>query len=225
MNFIDRIKKEMSEGIVRAILEDAGYRVIDSGIEKVLREISCMPKETYIKLGFPEAIRLLPDLTVMDKDQTFKVLVDVKYRKEWDFKLLDDVYEQVKLYSSLTLVVINACPPRLKEDQKLYPSGHIRCIDLTINDRGDYMVKITHPDKSEEWVKVETVKKWPSFWWSTQAMSNKFKAIPEKDNESSLRAAIDAISGIIKEKESAELSLSTSGRTTVPLTDWPPTID
>lgn len=32
----------MTEGIVKAILEDAGYRVIDSGIEKVLREVSCM---------------------------------------------------------------------------------------------------------------------------------------------------------------------------------------
>nr|WP_279196851.1 hypothetical protein [Ralstonia mannitolilytica] len=35
MDFENRIKKEMTEGIVKAILEDAGYRVIDSGIEKV----------------------------------------------------------------------------------------------------------------------------------------------------------------------------------------------
>ncbi|MBU9391491.1 hypothetical protein KTE71_28780, partial [Burkholderia multivorans] len=42
MSFTSRIKKEMTEGIVRAILEDAQYRVIDSGIEKVLRELSCL---------------------------------------------------------------------------------------------------------------------------------------------------------------------------------------
>lgn len=47
MSFTSRIKKEMTEGIVRAILEDAQYRVIDSGIEKVLRELSCLTSAEY----------------------------------------------------------------------------------------------------------------------------------------------------------------------------------
>ncbi|WP_104565282.1 hypothetical protein [Ralstonia mannitolilytica] len=50
MDFENRIKKEMTEGIVKAILEDAGYRVIDSGIEKIIRELSCMSSFEYAKL-------------------------------------------------------------------------------------------------------------------------------------------------------------------------------
>jgi len=56
MSFANRIKKEMTEGIVRALLEDAQYRVIDSGIEKVLRELSCLSAMEYKALGYPDAM-------------------------------------------------------------------------------------------------------------------------------------------------------------------------
>ncbi|CAJ0736137.1 hypothetical protein [Ralstonia mannitolilytica] len=59
MDFENRIKKEMTEGIVKAILEDAGYRVIDSGIEKVIRELSCMSSFEYAKLAYPDAMSRL----------------------------------------------------------------------------------------------------------------------------------------------------------------------
>ncbi|QSB45842.1 hypothetical protein IDJ81_07110 [Tsuneonella flava] len=36
MNFASRLKKEMSEGIVRAVLEHACCRVTDFGIEKAV---------------------------------------------------------------------------------------------------------------------------------------------------------------------------------------------
>lgn len=78
MEFINRIKKEMSEGIVKAILENYNYRVIDTGIEKVIREVSFLPIEAYNALGFPDALRKLPDFVVMDSEQKLKLLVDVK---------------------------------------------------------------------------------------------------------------------------------------------------
>jgi hypothetical protein len=37
MEFENRIKKGMTEGIVRALLDDAGYRVIEHGVEKTAR--------------------------------------------------------------------------------------------------------------------------------------------------------------------------------------------
>lgn len=88
IKFSDRIKKEMTEGIVRAILEDAHYRVIDSGIEKVLRELSCLSAVEYKKLGYPDAMSNLPDFTVMNRDQTTKQLVEVKYRSNWSKKII-----------------------------------------------------------------------------------------------------------------------------------------
>jgi hypothetical protein len=63
MSFPSRIKKAMTEGIVRATLEDAHYRVIDSGIEKVLRELSCLNSVEYAALGYPDAMSHLPDFT------------------------------------------------------------------------------------------------------------------------------------------------------------------
>lgn len=56
MEFQNRIKKELSEGIVKSILDDAGYRIIPPGIEN-----------------------LLPDLTVMDREQSARHLVKAKW--------------------------------------------------------------------------------------------------------------------------------------------------
>jgi len=39
MIFENRIKKEISEGLVRAVLVDAKYRVISAGIENIIREV------------------------------------------------------------------------------------------------------------------------------------------------------------------------------------------
>lgn len=134
MEFLDRIKKEMSEGIVKAILEHHGYRVIDAGIEKVLREVSCLPAELYLALGFPDALRRLPDFVVMDKDQTTKTLVDVKYRAQWDNSLLFDpkVRAQLALFREVVLVVVNGDPPAPSNKDKAHdPSAaYLRCVRL-----------------------------------------------------------------------------------------------
>ncbi|KVG66125.1 hypothetical protein [Burkholderia pseudomultivorans] len=97
MDFENRIKKEMTEGIVKAILEDAGYRVIDSGIEKIIRELSCLPSFEYAKLAYPDAMSRLPDFTVMTKDQDEKYSVQLKYEDDrvWRhyWKAVDDLKE------------------------------------------------------------------------------------------------------------------------------------
>jgi hypothetical protein len=45
MDFSNRLKKEMSEGIVRAVLEDAGYLVTDFGIEKLIPGLNRRPAQ------------------------------------------------------------------------------------------------------------------------------------------------------------------------------------
>ncbi|MEE7546891.1 hypothetical protein HF319_07505 [Xanthomonas sp. Kuri4-1] len=61
MDFRNRIKKEITEGIVRAVLDDAGYRVIGCGIENVLRELSCLSALEYAGLDYPKAMRGILD--------------------------------------------------------------------------------------------------------------------------------------------------------------------
>ena len=51
MEFENRIKKEMTEGIVRALLDDAGYRAIEYGVEKTAREVTPMTREEYLRLS------------------------------------------------------------------------------------------------------------------------------------------------------------------------------
>jgi hypothetical protein len=70
VDFLNRLKKEMTEGIVRAILDDAGYRAVGIGIEQVLREVRCLSATEYARLAMPGALRKLPDLVVMNRDQT-----------------------------------------------------------------------------------------------------------------------------------------------------------
>ena len=98
MKFQSRIKKELTEGIVRAILDDAGYRVIDSGIENLLRELECLTALEYAGLDYPKAMRALPDLVVMNREQTAKYLVEIKYRTGWSLTVFDDIKEQVDIF-------------------------------------------------------------------------------------------------------------------------------
>jgi hypothetical protein len=50
MDFGSRIKKKWLKVSVRALLEDAGYRVIETGIENMCREAAPMDKVSHLKL-------------------------------------------------------------------------------------------------------------------------------------------------------------------------------
>src|SRR3989304_2978178 len=60
MDFENRLKRELSQGVFKCLLEDCGYRVIPLGIEAVIREIACLNKEAYKNLDFSDAVRFLP---------------------------------------------------------------------------------------------------------------------------------------------------------------------
>jgi len=88
----------MTEGIIRAILVDAGYRVIGLGIENVIRETECLTALEYAGLDFPKAMRSLPDLLVMNREQNEKFLVEVKFRSCWNCEIFEEISEQVHLF-------------------------------------------------------------------------------------------------------------------------------
>lgn len=197
MEFLDRIKKEMSEGIVKAILEHHGYRVIDTGIEKVIREVSCLPQDLYLTLGFPEALRRLPDFVVMNVDQTHKILVDVKYRSSWSNDLLFDerTLAQLEYFKNITLIVINSIPPDPKTMKEHKPTGaYIRCVQLKhelgknfVNWRNNY----------NGWVEIDKNKLEKFQWFSTHYLWEVFKNIPSTDEGDIIKSSVMALSGII----------------------------
>ena len=198
MDFENRIKKEMSEGIVRAILEDAGYRVIDSGIEKVVRELACLSGLDYANLGYPDAMAHLPDFTVMDREQTTKFLVEVKYRSQWGMDLFEEIRPQVEIFGELVLVSINANPPN--ERGLRYPSTFLRCCRVRYKD-GCYAVQLKFQDDSgwrHYWKSVVDIKmEYP--WWAMSQLDKVFTQLASDDLDSrkSLDTAINALSGIL----------------------------
>ncbi|SOT40443.1 hypothetical protein [Burkholderia cenocepacia] len=199
MDFENRIKKEMTEGIVKAILEDAGYRVIDSGIEKIIRELSCMSSFEYAKLAYPDAMSRLPDFTVMTKDQDDKFLVEVKYRSKWGKDLFEEIRPQVEIFGELVLVSINADPPNHKG--LYYPSTYLRCCRVRYQDE-KYSVQLKYEDDQvwrHYWKAVDELKE-DSLWWAMSQLDKVFPLLKDRklDAQNSLDSAIKALSGILK---------------------------
>lgn len=194
MDFSSRIKKEITEGIARAILEDVGYRVIDSGIEKVVRELSCLSAIEYKTLGYPDAMSHLPDFTVMNREQDEKFLVEVKYRKNWGKEVLEEVREQVKLFGEITLISVNASAddPKCKD----LPSRFIRCCGLKF-DGDNYMVEQRQQNKSREWNQIENIGNGSGLWWSMTPLHEKFTKLNESRHTEILFSAVKALSGIL----------------------------
>lgn len=196
MSFASRIKKEMTEGIVRAIFENAQFRVIESGIEKVFRELAHMSEEDYMKLSYPDAMRLAPDLTIMNSEQTEKHLVEVKYRRVWNKDLLLSVQDQVKLFKNIVLVSINANPPN-KYD-RYYSATYLRgCRMKYEND--DIWVELRRGGK-RPWKKLNQIEDdVDSLWWAMSPLEEIFPVLSNKDDktEKILDDAIKALEGIL----------------------------
>ena len=203
MSFSNRIKKEMTEGIVRAILEDAQYRVIDSGIEKVLRELSCLSGAEYAALGYPDAMSRLPDFTVMDRAQSSKQLVEVKYRTTWDKSLFDEVQEQVRIFGEIVLVSVNANAP--DPNGLNYPSRFLRCCRLKM-DGGVYKVELNTKIQgtnnfSTSWQSVQSLKNTESWlWWAMRPLHEVFVQLKEESNKDTLTLAVKALKGILDQE-------------------------
>lgn len=201
MKFENRIKKEMTEGIVRAILEDAGYRVVDLGIEKILREVSILTSEEYAKLCFPDAIRCLPDLSVMNREQDQKFLIEIKYRSEWDGRLIVKLEEQVKMFGELVLVSINSTAANPKNFTNA-PSRYLRCCLLRHGSQGYQMQvridKIHNTKEKTEWFQVSEISEDKNLWWKMSPLQDVFAQIKVNDNDNALIAAIEALGGVLK---------------------------
>jgi hypothetical protein len=195
MTFANRIKKEMTEGIVRALLEDAQYRVIDSGIEKVLRELSCLSAMEYKALGYPDAMSRLPDFTVMNREQTTKQLVEVKYRTTWSEDLFEEVKDQVKIFGELVLVSINV---KAEDPKKLNgPSRYMRCCRLKF-DGDTYLVQYRNNLGELVWKPVDSIKNSAQWlWWSMLKLPEMFPQLKEEQNKDTLLQAVSALAGIL----------------------------
>ena len=193
MDFQNRIKKELTEGIVRAILTDAGYRVIDLGIENVVREMECLTALEYAGLDFPKAMKSLPDLLVMNKEQSEKYLVEIKYRSVWSSDIFDEIEDQVKLFTQLILVYLNSTPPL--NGKKSTAGSYLRCCSVRSNNG---IIEVNCDIFGiPTWFPRAKIGNHPGFWWSLKPMQEVFKKINEVKEEKTLMLAVKALKGIL----------------------------
>jgi hypothetical protein len=197
VDFLNRLKKEMTEGIVRAILDDAGYRAVGIGIEQVLREIRCLSAAEYGRLEMPGALRRLPDLTVMNREQTEVFLVEVKYRGDWNKSVFYELQDQVAEFGNMIVVSINANPPNPKAMQGL-PSRHLRCCRVR-KGWAQMQVELGKRDSDGggcEWVDLDAVAD-EHLWWKMSRLQDVFAQVQERRDDQTLNSAIDALGGIV----------------------------
>lgn len=191
MEFSNRLKKELTEGIVRSLLVDAGYRVIDFGIESTIREIESMKLEEYLRLSLPRNLRIMPDLVVMDRDQTMSFMVEVKYRNGWKIDLFEEIEEQVKTWGRIYLIYVNGAPPEDKKGLQS-PSRNIRCCELTHHES---VYCFTGLDG--KLIPIDCLRADENQWWGMNLLQNLFPLFHEKNREQTIHHAVSTIRHIL----------------------------
>jgi hypothetical protein len=92
MAFTNIVKAQITQGLLKTLLERAGYRVTRLGVEELFAEITHLDKAQYDDLDLPPGLRYLPDLLVADRELNQAFLVEVKFRKEFNEDVLNSLY-------------------------------------------------------------------------------------------------------------------------------------
>jgi hypothetical protein len=82
VEFHRRIKGILTQGLVQALLEDAGYQVRPLGVEEQFSDLKDASPKLYRSIF--KGLRSAPDFLVLDSRNEQSWLVEVKYRKRWD---------------------------------------------------------------------------------------------------------------------------------------------
>ena len=93
-SYPNMLKGNITQTILKTLLEDVGYTVVPFGIEEVFREIKDMPFEQ--KHYIPTTLWKMPDFIVLDKEQKEVFMVEVKYRQCFDSKTFKDLETSLK---------------------------------------------------------------------------------------------------------------------------------
>jgi hypothetical protein len=202
MDFENRLKRELSQGVFKCLLEDCGYRVVPLGIEAVIREIAHLDKEVYKNLDFSDAIRFLPDFCILDQNQKYKFIVEVKYRWDWDGNILKEVFNQVKMFKDIILVVFIGNPPDRYTKQPS-PSTYVRCCKMYMSEQNQVCaeVKESKGGATIKTIFVEEEDLSELNGWNLRILQNYFSDLKNSKEEEPLVKAIKSIQGILKYKD------------------------
>jgi len=95
LGFAETIKSQVTQSLLMAMLENAGYLVSRLGVEERLAEVKYLSKPEYDRLALPQQLRLLPDLLVAAPDLSAAHLVEVKYRRQLEPRTIRQLVERL----------------------------------------------------------------------------------------------------------------------------------
>ena len=175
MNFNNSLKGYLTQGLIKAVLEDAGYEVIRYGVEEKFPAVKNLDHEEYLNFGLLPAQRLAPDFIVADREVKVGLRVEVKYRKDWETAkqtLENKLKEQVKIYAPLYLILCLGDPAHPNSSE---PAGRMGVVRLEINSSG----KLVALDKDKAWQDLR--------WYDIYGLQCIFTKLRDRKNQQTLR--------------------------------------
>ncbi len=194
MEFDKRIKGAITQTIVKALLEDVGYKVVPLGIEEVVREVITLSKVEYKLLGLPDELRSLPDFLVTNKDMSKSFLLEVKYRKTWSdetlCELADTILGQAIAWKDYWLLIFLAEPVQWGDEKfRESPSNYCRIIRVYYRDKQLAYCRPSNNDKGDPIIEPWGGMKWEYNW----KVNDIFEGLNQNATESTVRKACSFI--------------------------------
>lgn len=159
MRFDSRLKGNLTEIIGVTLFEDAGYRVVPLGVEKVVREITTLNLKEYKELRLSKTLCSLPDFLITEADMTKAWMVEIKYRKNFKaFKtcgrLKDALGEQAEKWGDIYILLFVGEPA----DNLGFAGSHCGVIKILFHN-GELHFQAKNSGKLVKWINL----KWTDF--------------------------------------------------------------
>lgn len=165
MEFKNIVKGQITQALIKTLLEGAGYRVERLGIEELFSDLKHLDYESYVKLDLPENLRKLPDLLVSDLRSKECWMIEVKYRRKLDKQNAESLYNtltaQYKYWpKTYTIIIRGDCDKKILRHQNV--------------------IGVITPDALDSWLKCSSYET-PDYWRAVKPLHKVFPAFDWKE--------------------------------------------
>lgn len=199
MNFNNRIKGSVTQGIIEVLLKDAGYNIVPLGIEEIIRELQLLTPIQYTSLNLSNTLRSLPDFFVSEPDFAKTYLVEVKYRSKWSNRTKDSlketIEEQVKQWQPVFLILFLGEKARDSET----PASYLGVLKLAHKDNelGAMVTRVNHGGGLGEYTTTEVFKPWDQIDWNDfKRFHDVFLRVSDSFEASTISKSVDLVKGL-----------------------------
>ena len=110
MDMDDALAGHLVASVFEVLLVDAGYEVVPTGVERIIRELRALKHDAYVDLVH-HRLRTAPDYFVLDVEARQSWLTEVKFRHYIHPALCDDLRAIQHAWAPLALILAVAEPP------------------------------------------------------------------------------------------------------------------